>query len=315
MWLHVAGGWLSALVGLALVQLSLGGLVVFGQEADSQPIAVDAAALTLFAQDLQLSAASPGLLSELAVNEGDIAEKHAVLAGLDRRETDLRIELAKQRHMAAVHRRDSTVELRLAAESVAIATRSKGRTDELPENSVSQLERDQANFEFQRALLGEEQAKENRILSAVEAAALEQEIRLAEQLLDMQSIKAPVRGVVVAVYKRPGEYVQAGEPVLRLVKNDVMRVSALVTVEQAEAIQRGSRVRFISGDSQTHKERAVTVYTGRVLLVSPENQRENRSSVPILAEIDNPGGVLKANISGTLEIYRGQELTGIPPSN
>jgi len=300
-------------VGLSLmVWFWAGGLMLHGQELRNKPIAVDASAMTLFAQDLQLSAAAPGLLSDLGVSEGDVVEGQAILASLDRREMELRVELAKQRHVAAVNRRDSTVELRLAAESVTIARKNKQRMDDLIEQAVSQSERDQTNFEYQRAMLGEEQAHENRILNSIEVDVLQHEIRLAEQLLDMQLIKAPVKGLVVAVFKRPGEYVQAGEPVLRLVKNDVMRVSALVTVEEAAGIERGFPVRFLSGENRSDHSIAPVVATGRVLMVSPENLRENRSSVPIIAEIDNPAGLLKANISGTLEIYQGEAVVSSP---
>jgi hypothetical protein len=92
-----------------------------------------------------------------------------------------------------------------------------------------------------------------------------------------------------------------GEPVIRLIKNDVMRVSALVALEDAERIQRNAAVRFIV-KAQQH-DSIERLYHGRVILVSPENQRENHSSVPVLAEIDNPERTLKANITGRLEIF------------
>lgn len=265
------------------------------------PVAVDESALTLFARDLQLSTSAPGLLMSMNVKEGDVVEQGVVLASLDRRELELRVELAKHRHVAALKRRDSTVELRLAAAAVSTASNAKVRMDQLTGDAASQTERDQVHFEFQRAVLTEEQAQENQILNAIEVDVLENEIRVAEHLLDIQAIKAPVGGVVVAILKRPGEYVQMGESVIRLVKNDVMRVSALVTLDAAEHIPRDAPVRFLVKPSK--HDAVERLYHGRVILVSPENLRENASAVPVLAEIDNPERILKANVTGRLEIF------------
>lgn len=273
----------------------------FGQDTTARPVAIDESALTLFSRDLQLSAAAPGLLMTMEINEGDVVEQDQVLASLDQRESKLRLELATLRHNAAIQKRDSTVELRLASEAVTVANQAKKRTDGLEANVASQTERDQVNFEYQRAVLTEEQAKENQILNSIEVDVLASEVRVADLLLDIQSIKAPLGGVVVAIFKRPGEYVQPGEPVIRLVKNDVMRVSALVSLEQSEFIQRDAPVRFIvKPDKQHASERT---FLGKVIAVSPENQRENNSSVPVLAEIQNAERTLKANVTGTLEIY------------
>lgn len=181
------------------------------------------------------------------------------------------------------------------------AQKNKRRNDQLPQEAISEAERDQANFEYQRAVRTEEQAKENQLLNAIEVDVLQTEILVAEHLLNILSIQSPVEGVVAAIYKRPGEYVQAGEPVARVVKNDVLRVSALVTLNDAERIERGAAVRFIASKTDEHQQEP-RIYLGRVISVSPENQREDRSSVPVLAEIENPGRILKANVSGTLEI-------------
>lgn len=271
------------------------------QVNSARPVAIDESALTLFSRDLQLSASSPGLLMNLDVNEGDVVEQDRVLASLDRREMELRLELSKLRYKAAIQKRDSTVELRLASEAVLVASEAKKRTDSLEANVASQTERDQVNFEYQRAVLTEEQARETQVLNSIDVDVLASEIRVAELLLDIQSITAPLGGVVVAIFKRPGEYVQPGEPIIRLVKNDVMRVSALVSLEESENIERHAPVRFIVKPDKQHS--TARIFTGRVLAVSPENQRENMSSVPVLAEIRNTELILKANVTGTLEIY------------
>jgi len=294
-------GWWHELLLLVVVLLGSATERLVAQQGPTDLVAIDESALTLFSQDLQLSASTPGLLMALQVTEGDILEKDAVLAHLDSREAQLRLALSKHRHAAAVKRSESTVELRLAEEALHFARKNKSRNDQLPQEAISEAERDQANFEYQRAVRTEEQAKENQLLNAIEVDVLQNEILVAEHLLNILSIQSPVEGVVAAIYKRPGEYVQAGEPVARVVKNDVLRVSALVTLNDAERIERGAAVRFIASKTDEHQQEP-SIYLGRVISVSPENQREDRSSVPVLAEIENPGRILKANVSGTLEI-------------
>ncbi|MDP1560104.1 MAG: HlyD family efflux transporter periplasmic adaptor subunit, partial [Pirellulaceae bacterium] len=283
------GWWLELLLVIGLGSATER---LVAQQIPTEVVAVDESALTLFSQDLQLSASTPGLLMTLQVTEGDIVEKDAVLAQLDWREAQLRLALAKHRHAAAVKRSESMVELGLAEDALRFAQKNKNRNDQLPEKAISVTERDQADFEYQRAIRTEQQAKENQLLNAIEVDVLQNEILVAEHWLSILSIQSPVEGVVAAIYKRPGEYVQAGEPVARVVKNDVLRVSALVTLNDAERIERGAAVRFIVSKTDEHQQEA-RIYQGRVISVSPENQREDRSSVPVLAEIENPGRILK----------------------
>lgn len=90
------GWWL----GLMLVGVLLGSATerLVAQQGPTDLVAIDESALTLFSQDLQLSASTPGLLMALQVTEGDIVEKDAVLAHLDSREAQLRLALSKHRH-------------------------------------------------------------------------------------------------------------------------------------------------------------------------------------------------------------------------
>lgn len=197
--------------------------------------------------------------------------------------------------------------------SRALAAREKLR------DSVSQNEIEHLQLAFDKATHEQEQAEhdffvagqQNRIRQAeivgFEAAVKrrEQELKQAEHDLEISNLglkvrehdlavarreveqmrlKSPLGGVVAQVHRKPGEWVQPGDKVLRILRLDRLRAEGFVSAAALPPDPMGQPARVVvTLPDQSKSERK-----GTVVFASPEIDPVN-GQVMVWVEIDNPG--------------------------
>lgn len=262
-------------------------------------LASDDHAIAIFAEDLDIAAETSGIVQQLNVAEGDLIGNQEVLVTLKDQRAQLEFELATLQLELAEQKARSEVDSKFAKETIALAEKNIQRST-VAGTAVAQSEIDQYQFEKKRGTLALEQAAQDRVLSVLEAKTAAAQKDLADYDLGLHKVRAPIEGVVVELYQRPGEFLQAGQPLLRMVKNDVMRISAAIDLEKASQLRKDLPVLFHpSHSTQTEP------YSGKIIFVSPETFGEIRT-VKVLAEVQVPQRNLKAKVAGLLEILAPQ---------
>lgn len=132
--------------------------------------------------------------------------------------------------------------------------------------------------------LAVEQALADKEIATLTLKAAEHDARLAALIVENHHLHAPISGVVVKVYRRPGQWVQLGEPVLELVRMDRLRGEGFVSQAIAANLRSLPRV-SISFDGAPIDTRR----TGEVVFVMPEVDPVN-GDVRFWIEFDNPQG-------------------------
>jgi len=228
-----------------------------------------------------------GLLSGVSVREGDRVKMQSPLASIQSTTTELQLQRAKVALDVAQKNYENTIDIDLARKSFAVAENefvraieaNKRVEDVYPAMEVDRLKlvRDRANLEIDRTL----HAKD---ISQLELTKIQIEHRQLEDVLDKHNIRAPVAGMVVAVEKRVGEWVEPGTVVLRLVEIDRLRIEGFIKAEQAdpELIDTQAQVELqLSGKTiQT---------TAKLVFISPEVNPIN-SQVRVFLDVDNRDG-------------------------
>jgi hypothetical protein len=69
-------------------------------------------------------------------------------------------------------------------------------------------------------------------IAGMTLVANESRVKAAEKSLTRRQITTPRTGVVVKLYKRAGEWVDPGDPVLRMVRSDRMRVEGYMNARE-----------------------------------------------------------------------------------
>ena len=142
--------------------------------------------------------------------------------------------------------------------------------------SIHLLNVERGELEVARALGEDEVAK-------LQIAGRKHEANLASLIAKRHRITAPINGTVAEVYRKLGEWVQVGEPVLRIVRLDRLRAEGFASAEWIYQLKSASEAELtihIPGRDDIRRN-------GQIVFVSPEIDSVN-SEVRFWVEFDNP---------------------------
>jgi multidrug efflux pump subunit AcrA (membrane-fusion protein) len=285
----------APLWSVSLLMIVSGPLTAHGDEQEVAAVVVNLIA------EVEVAAVEAGPLVEMGATEGKRVKTGDVLGRLDDRDAALQVQRAQIALRHATEQAKSKVKLQLAEESLKLAQleleRATTANQELA-RVVSPSQLSKLQLEVRRAELDVQQAQEDTAAAdrAVEAAA--NELAIAERALARRQILAPMDGVVVDVRRRLGEWLEPGKFVVRLVRDDRLRATGFVTLDQLRVPLDGQTATLqvmLSG-------REESTFTGRVTFVSPEANPINRQ-VKLIAEFDNPDGRLRAGLPARMSVH------------
>ena len=201
------------------------------------------------ADTLYMAAQESGPLAELDVEEGEAVAASDLLFRLDAAKANFALARAEAAEKAARSRVEDAGALDQAvAEAEAAfenAAKNFVRSKELVETNVAtkaRLDNDRAALETSRARLA--MAKSEREAASSEWAGAIAEVDLARQRVEDLSVYAPSAGSVERVYRRRGEIVAAGEPVIALLPPENVKIRFFAPEASLPALAPGGAVSF-----------------------------------------------------------------------
>ena len=154
--------------------------------------------------------------------------------------------------------------------------------------------RQQAETVAGSQLLALEREQEKRVAqTSVDVA--NSELALARLHLNRRRLLAPFSSTIVALNRQPGEWVEPGTIVLRLIQLDRLRVEGFVNAGAAAQIRIGHAAEISFSDHSHASVKAV------VSFVSPEIEAVNQQ-VRIWAEFDNADHRIRPGLVATMKI-------------
>jgi membrane fusion protein, multidrug efflux system len=288
---------------LAAVMIALSLLAV----ATAENIEVESAVLNLVAE-IQVPANEAGPLTEVHVEEGMQVKAGELLAKPDDRDSALAVAKAQIALDHAVEQVANDVKLRLAKESHKLADlelkKAKGANQEL-ERVISPTQMEKLSIELEKARLETEQAAKELALAKHTVNAARNELLIANRSLERRSIVAPIDGVVAEIRRHKGEWLQPGETIVRIVRNDRLRAEGFVHVDRLTTTLVGKQA-ILSVRLPGEQKRE---FRGAVTFVSPEANPIN-GQVRVWAELDNREGLLRPGLSASMTILPDSVASG-----
>lgn len=180
---------------------------------------------------IDLPAQEGGVLESIEVKVGDHVKKGDVLATVDDELEELRLEASEEQLARAKKEASNDINVRYADAGAKVHQFIYDSVEraiaDVPESySTSQQLKHRLTakqFELQK-----EQARHELDLAEHDVRVSEAKYRLAKHELDRREIKAPVEGVIEEVKKVEGEWVRAGDEIVRLLQMDRLRVEGYV---------------------------------------------------------------------------------------
>jgi membrane fusion protein, multidrug efflux system len=217
----------------------------------------------------------PGLIISLPVKEGDLFKRGQVLATLDQRGFKLQLRQA---------------EAAIAAAKVAVdaTTREKARFQQLlKDDATAKAQFDQVMDRFRGA-----EAQMNQALVARD---------MARKALNDTVIRAPYDGVVVKKIASVGDFASSMPPTVLLSLMDVHALELKISLPEPE-MQRVAVGAQVTATIASLSNRSVTASIARIIRsVDPMTR-----SFDVIAELPNPGYVLKPGLFVDVEIATGR---------
>lgn len=294
---------------LSLVGLALMTLATPIAEADA-PIRVESVFLELVEQS-DVPARDPGVIENVVIREGELVEKGSELVQLDTAEAALDVERAQVELDIARQEAKNEVDVRFARKSLAVAEaelqRALDSVKDYPK-SVSETELDRLKLTVERTRLEIEQAEHVLTVAEMTADLKENALETAKTKLQRQTIRAPIDGVVVQIYRHNGEWLEPGQQVVRILRMDRLRAKGFVSLAQVDRITVGTPVELAVNCGEGEAE----TVAGEVVHVSPEVDPVNEQ-VCVWAEVENTAMALKPGMRATMVIIPKAEET--PPES
>ena len=148
----------------------------------------------------------------------------------------------------------------------------------------------------QRLQLERRRAERQQAIAERTADRMRLVVAAAQEQLRRRHMTAPFSGTVVEQMRQEGEWVEAGDSVLRLIRIDVLSVDGFADADSIDQSFQGRPV-SVTGSS---RQGTVTL-TGRLVFVSPEVDSVN-GQVAVRAEVDNPERLLRPGQAVTMRV-------------
>jgi multidrug efflux pump subunit AcrA (membrane-fusion protein) len=204
-----------------------------GREQDVDPSQARlSSCLVSLIEQAEVPAQEAGRLIEIEAREGLEVEAEALLARIDDEQAQhqkrvVEFELKSTKEEAT---NDVRVRHAKASASVAMAEYQQSLDANKREPGViSATEVRRRQLALRTAELQAEQAQLDQRVAGLTSEGKEAELAAAETAIRRREIRAPVAGQVVEVMRHRGEWVQPGDPVLRLVRLDRLRVEGFLS--------------------------------------------------------------------------------------
>ncbi len=277
---------------------------------------VSATGSLLAQEQATLSIKVPGRLHTIAVDLGSVVKQGDRLAQVDPQDYELRV---RQATAALAQARASlglpldgtsdTVEI----EKTSLVKQAKAVLDEADKNRERLLELNKTGIAPQSdvdtavaayivALNKHEAALEEALTRLAALAQRRAELAIAQKQLEDTNLRAPFEGAIQQRLAGLGEFLQAGTPVLTLVRTDPLRLRVEVPEREAAGVRAGQPVRLrVEGETN--------LVRGALARVSPAIVEQSRM---LIAEADIPNdGSLRPGLFVRAEIVTRERDPGL----
>ena len=196
-----------------------------------------------------ISAEDSGRIATLNVKEGDAVNAGDIIFELDRTRLSLGAQQAEASAQATALRVGDTGPLERAVEEAkaaeTLARQNLARTQTLIKEGVARrarLDADVANLDMAQARLKGATAEYDA--AQKDNAAAEAAAALAEQRVEDLRIPSPESGVIEEIYRRAGEVVNAGTPVVALLPPDNLKLRFFLPETRLASLSLGETITF-----------------------------------------------------------------------
>lgn len=237
-----------------------------------------------------LASDRPGILRFVEPKEGSPVKRDQPVAGL----LD---DVARAKFDRASKEAENDIEIRFSKKAAEVAKNELEQAllaNRRVPGAIPGIEISRLRLAAEKSELQIEQAEHSLEISRLVLEEASAELKTYE-------IPAPFSGIVTRVYKRKGEAVRQGDPIMEIVNTERIRAEGHVDFSEIENVRVGDSVEVYLDipdvDLDVEKEK----FTGRIVFIDVEVEPVRRR-VKIWAELVNRDGMLRAGLTARMKI-------------
>lgn len=251
-------------------------------------------------KSVELSAKEPGIVEKI-IELGQPINAGETIFALDNQLMKAQISAAEKELSIARLEAENNVDLRFAKVSSEVNEQVLNRSvaaNRQYKKAISQTEIERLRLDLERSKLSAEQAERTSETNRLNEQLKREQLNIAEIQLSSRTIDSPITGIVTDVSVSKGEWVNAGQPVARIVQTNKLRFSGFADSREILPNQIAARamIKVESTNGRTGIEREV-----RVTFINPEIDPAS-GLFEIRAEVDNAKGRLFSGMKSSLVI-------------
>ena len=245
-----------------------------------------------------IASEAPGIVQLIHIKAGQDVLSAEELIGLNRETFEADFLVAVQELEIARIRATNDVNLVFARKTMEVNEKLLARSlgaQEAYAKSVSKTDIERLGLEVEQSRLSEQQAELEQAVAEETAELRERLVEAARVKLKSRTIHSPLDGQVAQVFVQKGQWVNAGDPLARIVDLKKLKVVALMKKEYVQRIQDGAKATFTfsEGDEQVTLPVKV-IFSGKEIFEDMFFQ--------VWAEIDNSKLRLVPGMQGELSV-------------
>ncbi len=295
----------STFVLMTAAALAIGATATSNRSSLENPVLQGCLITAKEGLDIQVPAQDAGLLAAVLVRDGTRVKKGDVLAQIDDTEPTVRRNIAEFQKKKAEKERDDTIRLEYAQKTKDVALSEYRKNAEVNKRSpgaVSQIDIERLKLKVEEALLQIKKTEQfDMELAKIEVKIKQAEVNATNKAIDRRKIKARFDGIVAEIYPQAGEWVQAGQPILRLINTNEMLVKGTVKSSQYDPQDMEGRKVTVQ---VTLARGRTKMFTGSVIYVG---STETATGFDVWANIPNQlekgRPILRDGMAGDMTIY------------
>ncbi|QDV22050.1 efflux RND transporter periplasmic adaptor subunit [Aureliella helgolandensis] len=190
-------------------------------------------ALVKVIHEIEVAAQADGLIQQMFAEAGQTVAEGERLIKIDDRIQSAEVQVAAKELEAAKKQAKQVADIEFAEASYKVSQAEfEDIVSLLSRGASSESERRRAELEKEKGRLGVDVARIKKEQEQLAADVSAEKLHAAEVRLGLYEVLAPLEGVITERMRDRGEWIRSGEPILKLVHLNEMRIEAQVPVEQ-----------------------------------------------------------------------------------
>jgi len=257
-----------------------------------------------YVDEIEVPALETGLLLEVNVKESDTISSGSRIARIDDRIPRLQLKQAEVRIENANRIAQDATSMEAADKQIQLTGQRYQTTRRLEQKGArSADERSTAKYEYEVAALQKKAARQRQLEALGEASLEDARANEVAERIRRHNITAQFDGVVIEQFKHQGEWVQAGESIVKVARMDKLYVTRLISnLEYNPADVKGKEVNVTVELARGEKME----FPGKITVIGSRDVSGSGNEYKVKAEITNQikqgQWVLRQNSRVSMEI-------------